>query len=342
MSIVSFIVAISVCFAAILVLRPAAINWGLVDSPDNRKQHNGNIPLIGGLAIYIATLTSVTLFVENSQNINLLLISMSLMVFIGALDDKYDLNAKLRLVAQVLIACVLTYGTDIHLYELGNLLGLGDVSTGLFSSLVTILAILAGINAFNMTDGIDGLAGSLGLISLLALSFIVYAEDYWLLMGILSLSVVVFLFFNLDVFSNKMKIFMGDAGSMLLGLVISWMLIITSQDTNIDTEPAHFLWFIAVPLIDMVSVMLRRARKGKSPLVADREHLHHVFMEIGFDSKKALLFISTIAMIFSVIGVGFIKYSISGSVSFLSIVVIFIIYNYLLNNRDKIKKLLLK
>ena len=336
----SWIIAVVVCFASVLVLRPLAVNWGLVDSPNKRKRHFGNIPLIGGIAIYLATLSGVSFYLENSQHINLILVSVSLMVFIGALDDKYDLNAKLRLIAQVLIASILTFGTDIHIHTFGNLFGTGDIVTGPLSGLVTILALVAGINAFNMSDGIDGLAGMLSLIGLTASGFLLVDDGLKVLVGALVASIVVFLFFNLGLLTKKYKVFMGDAGSMMLGLIVSWLLITISQSDSGSIKPANVLWFIAVPLIDMLTVMYRRVRKGQSPLVADREHLHHVFMDIGLNSKQALLFITIIGLIFMSIGFALEYYNFSERTSILLFTLSFLIYNKMLNQRHKLKQLL--
>ncbi|NVK20929.1 MAG: undecaprenyl-phosphate alpha-N-acetylglucosaminyl 1-phosphate transferase [Kangiellaceae bacterium] len=338
----SLIVSTIVCFIAVFLLRPIAVNWGLVDTPDNRKQHVGNIPLIGGLAIYLATLTSISMYINDSQHINLIIISISLLVFIGMLDDRYDLNAKLRLVAQVLIAAILTFGTDYKIDNLGNVFGFGNMITGPAAGVVTIMAILAGINAFNMTDGIDGLAGVLALISLIFISFIVPDANIQMLVGVLSASLIVFLLFNLGLLTKKNKIFMGDAGSMMLGMVTAWLLIVSSQMEEAVLKPAHVLWFIAVPLIDMVTVMFKRIKKGQSPLVADREHLHHVFMDLGFNSKHALLFIAAIALLFAFIGFYVHKTNVSEPVSLLAFLFVIIVYNLLLAKRDSIKAILLK
>lgn len=334
---ISWAIATIACFASIIVLRPIAVSWGLVDTPDNRKRHVGDIPLVGGLAIYFSTLTSVSLSVEFNQHINLLLVSISLMVFIGALDDKYDLSAKLRLIAQILIASVLVFGTDIQIDSFGNLFGLGAILTGPLAGVITILAIIAGINAFNMTDGIDGLAGTLSLISLLAISLVVMDGDIKLLAGVISSALLVFLLFNLGLLSKKYKIFMGDAGSMMLGLVVSWLLVVISQSEQASIEPVNVLWFVAVPLIDMIAVMYRRVRRGQSPLVADREHLHHVFMDMGFTPKQALLIISFISLFFSLAGYLISTYNIPEYLSLVSFVLIFIVYNIILTNRHKLK-----
>lgn len=337
---ISLFVAMVVCFGAILVLRPVAVSWGLVDTPDNRKQHIGHIPLTGGLAIYLATLTSASLYLERSQHINLVLVSISLMVFVGALDDRYDLSAKLRLVAQVLIASVLTFGTDIQLHTFGNIFGFGEIVTGPLAGITTVLAIVAGINAFNMTDGIDGLAGTLALISLCAIGFIVTDMNLKFLIGIVSVCLITFLLFNLGILNKKNKIFMGDAGSMMLGLIVSWLLIVSTQKSQVEVAPVHVLWFIAVPLIDMIAVMFRRIRNGKSPLIADREHLHHVFMDVGLSSKVALFYITGLGVIFAVVGLVIIKAGISQLYSMLGFILVFIIYNILLDKRHLIGEFL--
>ncbi len=331
--------AFAVCFGSILLLRPVASNWGLVDSPNNRKQHIGEIPLIGGIAVYLSVLITVGTFVDRSDTINFILISISLMVLVGALDDKYDISAKLRLVAQILIASILVFAAGIEIHSFGNLFGYGEISTGSMSKVITILAIVAGINAFNMTDGIDGLAASLSLLSLAFLYVLVGERSVQVFIGIVSAALLMFLMFNLELFSKKRKIFLGDSGSMMMGLLVSWLLIESSQGKSVTIPPGHVLWFVAVPLIDMVAVMYRRLRKGQSPLVADREHLHHVFMDVGLNSKQALALISVIAILFSSFGLLLVLMKVSELFGLIIFVLVFLIYNVLLTNRRKFRKI---
>jgi UDP-GlcNAc:undecaprenyl-phosphate/decaprenyl-phosphate GlcNAc-1-phosphate transferase len=279
----------------ILILRPLAVNVGLVDRPCERKVHSGNIPLVGGIAIFIGLLASLTILLESSKVINLFAISCGLMAFIGALDDFYDISAKSRLVAQVLIASILVFGTDYQMHSLGNLFGTGEVFLGIFSGPLALIAVVAAINAFNMTDGIDGLVGILSVITLSAVAYLLYISNVmtWFYVGIfLIASLAAFLLFNLGGLRSVFgKIFMGDAGSMMLGLSIVWLVLIGSQNVEgtLSFRPVTALWLIGLPLIDMVAVMHRRIRKRQSPLIADRDHLHHIFMRMGLSPKIALI-----------------------------------------------------
>ena len=174
---VIFISAFLTACVTIVGLRPIAANIGLVDRPNSRKKHLGEIPLIGGIAIYFTLLTVSQIFLPSSQLINLYMISCSFMVLIGALDDFYDVSAGVRLIAQLLIASILVMGAGHALYDMGNLFNLGNVNLSLFAIPVTLLAVATAINAFNMTDGIDGLVGVLGIVTFSSLCVLFYWDN---------------------------------------------------------------------------------------------------------------------------------------------------------------------
>ena len=287
-------------------LRPIAANIGLVDRPNTRKKHLGDVPLIGGIAIYFTVLATSQIFLPSSQLINLYLISCSFMVLIGALDDFYDVSAKIRLIAQLLIASILVMGAGQALYDMGDLFSLGNVKLGLFAIPVTLLAVATAINAFNMTDGIDGLVGVLGMVTFSSLCILFYWGhniELFTISAIFVSALSAFLLFNLGGLRRIFgKIFMGDAGSMMIGLTVIWLLVLGTQNGEPSFRPVTAMWIIAIPLMDMFSVMHRRIKKGKSPLSADRDHLHHIFMRFGFTSKEALIIIGIASTAFAAIG----------------------------------------
>ena len=279
---------------------------GLVDTPTARKVHAGSIPLIGGIGIFIGVLFASMVFLPNGQAHNIYLIAAALIVFIGVLDDYYDLPVKPRIFAQILVASMMIFGAELYLNNLGNLFGFGEVKLGFLGAIFTIVAVVGAINAFNMVDGIDGLAGMLSMITFSALALLLNQNhNEWYLLPILFIAgTIAYLMFNLEWPSSKFKkIFMGDAGSMLIGLTVVWLLVVGTQSDHQAFKPVTALWLIAVPLMDMAAIMVRRVRKGQSPFKPDRDHLHHIFLRAGFTSHQTLALISCISIVLTCIGV---------------------------------------
>ena len=155
------ITAFAGCLLAILSFYPLSQRIGLVDIPRGRKQHQGAIPLIGGLSVFTGMLLGFVLFPVADLHAGYYLTLAGALVILGAFDDYLDLSVKLRLAVQLLLSAAMVYVLDLHLANLGNLFGFGDVRLGFLGVPVTLIAVIAAINAFNMTDGIDGLAGML-------------------------------------------------------------------------------------------------------------------------------------------------------------------------------------
>ncbi|NRB37900.1 MAG: UDP-N-acetylglucosamine--undecaprenyl-phosphate N-acetylglucosaminephosphotransferase [Pseudomonadales bacterium] len=326
------IVAVLMSFCSVFVLKPVAEWVGLVDKPNARKQHEGAIPLIGGVAVYLATLTACVLVFPENTFIHLFLLSSGLIVFLGVLDDYMDLSVRLRLAAQVGIACILIYGANRYISVLGDLVGFGIIDMGWGGVVFTVIAVIGAINAFNMTDGIDGLAGSLALNTFLSIAVLMYLSGAMSMIAlpiILSLAILPYLFFNLGLIPGPVKkVFMGDAGSMFIGLSVVWLLVVGTQSTTPAFRPVTALWIIAIPLMDMAAIIMRRLRKGQSPFSPDRDHLHHIFMRAGFGSEAALFIIVVFSVIYSTIGIMADRYNVPEWIMFLGFMILFSIYNY--------------
>lgn len=304
--------AFAVTSALIVLLRPVAQSVGLVDVPTTRKSHKGNIPLIGGISIFagLSAVSLLQLIVVGSvpEQFTALYVSSTLLVMVGVWDDFADLPARNRFIAQIVAALITIYGGGVVLTDLGNLSPTGGVlHLGILGVPFTVFACLGLINAMNMCDGLDGLSGSLALISLLGLGV---ANALWgalqhqYLIVLLSACVASFLMFNLrTLWRSRAWVFLGDAGSMLLGLMLCWLTIGMSQGEDRAISPAAALWFLMLPLYDAVSMMLRRILKGQSPFAADREHLHHIFLLAGFSVGESVTLMSGIAVVGVVIGI---------------------------------------
>lgn len=329
-----------VSLTALFVLRKWARKIGLVDISTARKQHTGKIPLVGGIAIYIAVSQYLYLKPELIPNSHLLLMLLGVLIILGAFDDKYDVSFKLRLLVQAALALCMIYFSDLQLRTLGDLLSFGDVNLGPFLGIiVTVIAVIGAINAFNMVDGIDGLLGGLSIVTFSGLAILMYADGqngFADLCLVFIAALVPYVALNLGYFERKRKVFMGDAGSMMIGFSVVWLLLAASQgEPNTLMQPVTALWLIAIPLMDMAAVMIRRTKRGDSPFKPDREHLHHLFQRCGYSSTQTLMLICLCASVFAGIGITGEWLQISESLMFLLFVLCFILYFIALNKLDR-------
>ncbi|KXJ52000.1 MAG: UDP-phosphate N-acetylglucosaminyl 1-phosphate transferase [Colwellia sp. Phe_37] len=323
----------SFCFAfiAIKLFKPIAVDVGLVDKPNARKHHDGQVPLIGGISIFVAVLAASLLWLPNTLELRMYLIASAMMVFIGALDDKYDLKVRIRIVGQIIIASLMIYGVGGYISNLGDLFGLGNIYLGPVGIIFTYFAIIVVINAYNMVDGIDGLIGSLSLntFTAIAILFLISGNSGYLSYPLmLATATLPYLVFNLGFFKKYTnKIFMGDAGSMFIGLSVIWLLTMGTQGENASFRPVTALWICAVPLMDMLAIVMRRYRKGKSPFKPDRDHLHHILQRAGLSSRQTLIVITAFSVLMSSLGVLGEYFQVPESIELLLFIVIFILYN---------------
>lgn len=293
----------------VLLICPAAKAIGLTDKPNNRKHHSGEIPLIGGVCIFTCILLLTTWLPINDF---WFLVSASIIVLCGVIDDYKHLHHKTRLSVEVIATVIMIYGGGVEITNLGNLFGFGNIYLGYLSPFVTIFAVLGGINAFNMTDGIDGSTAGLSLIALgLVLMVAANAPQISTICILFIPAILAFLFFNMRIFGRKKaSVFLGDAGSMLLGFTICYLVILISQGENRIISPVTVLWIIALPLLDAICIMTRRYQKGVSVFSPDREHFHHILPLAGYTMNQTLsiiLFISLILGSFGILGEKFLK-----------------------------------
>lgn len=333
-------------YVLIFAITPVAVKFGLVDKPSMRKQHDGAIPLIGGLSIFLAVAISVMAFYPLTIQVVSYLVCAGVIVILGVVDDYRQLGVKIRLCVQVIVALVMIYGSEVYIHNLGNLFSLGVIDLGLFGIVFTVISVIACINAFNMIDGIDGLAGSLSILTLLSVFSLMllsgnYAFAY--LPIIIVATVVPYLAFNLGVKGHRnKKIFMGDAGSMFVGLSVIWFLMVSTQAKEPSFRPVTALWIIAVPLMDMMAVIIRRKRKGLSPFHADRDHLHHIFMRVGFSSHKSLISILAFGVVMSGIGIAGEVLNVPEWIMFVLFSIVFVFYSLALQHCWKVVRFLRK
>lgn len=293
------------CVVSVKLLKPLAVYINLVDKPGGRKKHVGAVPLVGGIAIFGSVALSSFVLIQQITFLRFFILAGGLIVFLGMLDDRYQLGARSRLVGQFLISCVFVYGLNIHIHTFGNLAGIGPLEAGWLGYVFTVLSLVGVTNAMNMLDGLDGLVGGVSLVSFLGLSILFALNGHsslYVLCLIFIGAISAFLVFNLTGNRGVRKVFLGDAGSMFLGLALGVLLISGSQQVNVAFEPITALWFVMLPMTDMFTIMYRRIKRGRSPMTPDRTHVHHIFLRAGMTKRSALLWLLLIQSLLIFIG----------------------------------------
>jgi UDP-GlcNAc:undecaprenyl-phosphate/decaprenyl-phosphate GlcNAc-1-phosphate transferase len=299
-----------VAFIWVLITAPTvraiAVKIGLTDQPNPRKVHRQPVPLVGGILIFCATLFSLLIQVAavHEGNAMYVFFAGSLMMLVtGVIDDRLDVRASYKLVIQIALAWFV-YSSGIRIESLYGLMGIDTIPT-YAQGVLTMIVIVGVVNAFNLTDGIDGLAGGLAFLGLVTYCFLsVYLGKNELLTFFCALigAIIGFLRYN---FSRTQKIFMGDAGSLVLGfiLVVSGIILLQASEGTayVSTTVATVSGVLALPVIDSLRVYRGRIKAGHSPFRADRTHFHHLVLSLGVKHKTATTLILGIALCILVI-----------------------------------------
>ena len=330
--VLSFVVTF---FLMPIVIRIAHIK-NLYDLPDKRKAHTNPTSSLGGVAIFAGIVISLLLtmnFADNNTAFQSYAACFFIIFILGVIDDIVIISAWKKVVTQLLISVVLSFKAGLLIDNLHGFMGIDSLDT-VSSHLFTFFTVIVIINAFNLIDGIDGLAGSLGVFSSIAFGiFYLINKDYAyaLLAFSVASSFLGFLMYNFP----PAKIFMGDCGSLLLGLIMSVMAIHFIQTAPaapvlpITASPAIAFGVLLVPLMDALRVFIIRVSKGLSPFAPDRNHLHHLLIDKGFTHKKVTLTILAISVLSTVI-VYFAQLSLGTTAIISSLVLTFFVSVYLL------------
>jgi UDP-GlcNAc:undecaprenyl-phosphate GlcNAc-1-phosphate transferase len=257
----------------------------LVDIPDrSRKFHKRATPLTGGIGILLAVIISTEIYLdmnnlkgympEFSQKLYIASIPLLILFLI---DDFKSLRPLYRLIIQVTLSLYVIFSTDIYLSNLGNLFGFGEIQLGILSIPFTIFCVVGIMNAFNMIDGINGLCAGSAMMALLFIGFysgLIYDSVLIIIIG----SIIGFLIFNLRFFGKKRGVFLGDSGSNLIGFWVAWCAIYSSQNSIYQVETITMLWFVSIPLLDCIGLIVSRLVRGISIASPGRDHIHHKLM----------------------------------------------------------------
>lgn len=296
---------------------------GLVDNPDARKLQKKPVPVVGGLAVFLGVVVGVLsgcvllslteLDSESGMRLIPILLSMSVMLYSGTLDDVVGLTPKARFAIEIFTLLAIIFATDISIDSLQGLWGVEEFSQWV-SVPLTVFAGVGIINAINMIDGVNGLSSGLCITCSLIFSalFLELGDIYNAILAI-CLAASLFLFLIHNVFGDNSRMFIGDAGTMVMGLLMTWfvMCIMNSESRIMDVSDnvcvvAMVVAFLSVPVADTLRVMTMRIFKKKSPFSPDKTHLHHAFISLGVSQSITSLCI----VIINLLVVGFWRFSV--------------------------------
>lgn len=304
---VFFLTAFITAFFIPAVVRVAKIKQ-LVDVPNGRTSHKGNVPSLGGFAVFAAVSLVLLLVVDFNQcfHCQIFLVGLLIIFFIGLKDDIIVIDPYKKLLAELLAATLLVVYGGVQFTSLHGFLGVYSIEP-LFGAALTIFVIIVITNSFNLIDGIDGLASGVGIIASITLGiWFVLVNEYQL--AIISFAIIggfsTFFYFNIS--QGRNKIFMGDTGSLILGFSLAYLIIhfnelnTLPQKYNIASAPAVSIGILIVPLFDTLRVFLVRTFRGKSPFSPDKGHVHHRLLFL----KKTHIKATSIILTFNILFVG--------------------------------------
>ncbi|MET3683009.1 UDP-GlcNAc:undecaprenyl-phosphate GlcNAc-1-phosphate transferase [Alkalibacillus flavidus] len=308
MEIESLLVALAVALIMTPLIKRLAIKIGAVDNPSHRKVHKGAMPRLGGLAIYLSFMIGLMLFYPDSVYTLPVMIGGSIIMLVGFLDDLIELSPKWKMTGQILAAIVVLGTIQV---EFVNLPFGGELHFGWLSIPITIIWIIAITNAINLIDGLDGLAGGVSAIALLTITVMsIVMNNYFvttialLLLG----STIGFLYYNF----HPAKIFMGDTGALFLGYMIAVLSLLGFKNVTVFSFVIPII-ILGVPISDTVFAMIRRKVQRKPISAADKQHLHHCLLALGFSHRMTVLLIYGLSALFSIAAIVFTQATMWGS-----------------------------
>lgn len=308
--ILAFILAMVISWISIPAIIKLAFEKHLCDEPnEKRKEHTESIPTLGGIAIFAGLIISASYFVDFAKNKEFAYFISALVIlfFTGVKDDIIPLSPSKKFIAQVLAVLIIIIKGDVRLTSMYGVFGIYEIPTVL-SVVLTLFTLIVVINAFNLIDGINGLAGGIAVITSCTFAFLFYqmGETNLVVLALaLSGAIVGFLYYNLRV---KAKIFMGDTGSLIIGLLLA-LLAIEFIDINGTTSVTKRLFnpsfaaifafvILIVPLFDTLRVFIIRIMKKQSPFLPDRRHIHYLLVDCGLVHWQASLILYLVNLFF--------------------------------------------
>lgn len=332
--ITSFVIA----FLILPVIIKYSLKKNLLDVPGRRKIHKKVTPSMGGIAIFFGFFISTLVWLDFQSwgYIRFILVALFVIFFIGVRDDLVPLKPYLKLIGQIMSACLLVFLFDLRLESFYGLVPVGDFPK-LVSYVLTVFTIIVITNSFNLIDGLDGLAGTIAAISLIAFGiwFFLVGETVF---GILAFSmlggILAFLIFNWE----PSEVFMGDTGALVIGMLLAIMVIRfinvnyhlpETEDFKFNASVATGACFIMIPLVDTLRIVILRISQGQSPFRPDKSHIHHAIMRLGKTHSQTTIILGVTQIYF--IGMAVILNNVADLYMLIGVVVFSIILSVILD-----------
>lgn len=308
-----------------LLITPVIIKvskkYGIMDSPNDRKVHKKEIPLLGGLAIFISFLVGVS-FIQPFHQVHLpLLLGSLVIVLLGIVDDRYDLSPRIKLIGQIAATSIVVFFGGIQVDFINLPLG-GTLEFGYLSIPITFLWIIGVTNAINLIDGLDGLSAGVSGIALIAITGMAFLMSDFYVMTIALLlvgSIIGFLPYNF----HPAKIFMGDTGALFLGFMIAVLSLLGFKNITFISFIVPIL-ILGVPLSDTLFAIIRRIVNKRPISAPDKTHLHHCLLDLGFSHRQTVILIYSLSAMFAMFAFIFSLTTVWGSVLIISIVLLLV------------------
>jgi UDP-GlcNAc:undecaprenyl-phosphate/decaprenyl-phosphate GlcNAc-1-phosphate transferase len=283
-----FAIAMVIAMASLPLLARVATRWGIVDRPSMRKVHEAPVPRIGGIAMAIAVFLAAFIAIDMQPADRWFLLAAAVLVAFGASDDRYDLDYRVKFIGQFLAVGIVVVAGDVQV----RAITLDDriMLPAWISMPLTVLFLIGITNAVNLADGLDGLAGGTTFLCLCAVALLSSVGDHNAgpaLSLAFAGAILGFLRFN----TYPATVFMGDAGSQLLGFTIGVLSIRATQSFSSQVSAAIPILLLAIPILDTLSVMVQRISEGRSPFSPDKNHIHHKLLALGFSHHEAVMVI---------------------------------------------------
>lgn len=336
--IASAIASFVICFLVMPLIIKYSFKTNIVDIPGKRKVHKKITPSMGGIAIFLAFLFSSLIWIEIEHwgEVRIVLIALMMTFFIGVRDDLVPIRPITKIMGQVIASMILILIYDLRLTSMYGILGIYEIP--LWASYgVTVFTLIVITNSFNLIDGLDGLAATVASVALLC-----FGTWYFLvgdlIFSILSFSMlgalIAFLLFNWE----PSKVFMGDTGAMVTGMMLA-ITTIHFIDINDALPPGHkfrftptvtaAICFIIIPLIDTLRIVIIRLMHKKSPFSPDKSHVHHSIMRLGFSHSATTKILALTHIIF--IGIAIVFRNISDNYLLPGVILLSVVLSVLLN-----------
>ena len=325
----ALLTSFAITYLAIPKVISFAQRFRLSDVAGERASHQGSIPVFGGIAIFSGIIFSL-IFWSELVNIQFIIVSLVIVFFVGILDDLLGLTAYKKLIGQIIAILIVIYLGEIQIDSMHGVLGIYELSD-IIATVFTVFVVVVITNGVNLIDGVDGLVCGVGIIASFCFGVVAVMMNQ-LDMAIIAFSLIGALLGFLKYNFHPARIFMGDTGSLVVGMTLSVLAInvikyglVTETNSLPNKGPLLAITFLAIPLFDSLRVFIVRVSQGKGPLTAARDHIHHALLDLGYGHKYTSLILCVISILLILGSFFLLEYNINTAIAILAGVSFFLL-----------------